>query len=421
MIRNHATAERMVSGLFGLAAIGLVGMIIAYPDQAFRASLNGLTIWWQFVFPALLPFFILSELMLGLGIVHAIGVLLEPAMRVLFRLPGAGGWAVAMGMTVGFPAGAKAAADLRKRGVISRREGNRLLALSHLCSPVFLTSVVAVGFWGHPEFGLPLIVIHFVSALLTGVIVGRIVLPSGGDEEDAAHSRSQHETRRTIRFISAMADAHRRDGRPLGRMLGESVASSFQSLLVIGGFMIVFSVLVKLLGVIGVTGGLQLMLQLFLIPWGMPPQLAEGAVTALFEVHLGAYTLSRSGEASAWAAALLCAMIGWGGLSVHAQVKSLIGGTDLSYRPFLIARILHSVLSVFVAFALWHPLQRLLFSAAPTFQPISSASGNETTAQTVLPDWPQWGGVLELLVLMLLGGVFLSACLRMAALLRRTL
>jgi nucleoside recognition membrane protein YjiH len=90
-----------------ISAIILAGSMIAYPKESFEASIRGLTMWWEIVFPSLLPFFIVSEMLIGFGVVKFIGVLLEPLMRPLFRVPGVGGFVWAMGMASGFPAGAK--------------------------------------------------------------------------------------------------------------------------------------------------------------------------------------------------------------------------------------------------------------------------------------------------------------------------
>ena len=73
--------------------------IIAFPEVSYKASLDGLRVWWDIVFPALLPFFIASDTLMGLGVVHFIGALLEPLMRPLFNVPGVGAFALAMGTT----------------------------------------------------------------------------------------------------------------------------------------------------------------------------------------------------------------------------------------------------------------------------------------------------------------------------------
>src|SRR5690606_26491392 len=80
--------------------------IVRSPDEAVRASLAGLALWWNQVFPGLLPPLVLAELLAALGVLRGLAVLLEPAARTLFRLPGAAGWAISFGWTAGIPAAA---------------------------------------------------------------------------------------------------------------------------------------------------------------------------------------------------------------------------------------------------------------------------------------------------------------------------
>src|SRR5690606_10770159 len=61
----------IVSALIGVA---LTTSVILYPEDAFEASVGGLRLWFEVVLPALLPFFVLAEMMIGLGVVHFIGV-----------------------------------------------------------------------------------------------------------------------------------------------------------------------------------------------------------------------------------------------------------------------------------------------------------------------------------------------------------
>ncbi|HZG55341.1 nucleoside recognition domain-containing protein [Paenibacillus sp.] len=421
MIRNRRVADRLRTGALAAAAVTLVSLIVAYPSQAFGASLAGLTVWWEYVFPALLPFFILSELLLGFGVVHAAGAFLSPAMRALFRLPGAGGWALAVSFAAGFPSGAKAAADLRREGAVTRAEGDRLLAVSHLCSPIFLVSVVAVGFAGRPDIGLPLAAIHLVSALAAGALLSR--LPFGteaagappGDEPERpgpADAPRGGFARSAASLASAMADAHRKDGRPLGRLLGDAVTGSVQALLAIGGLMIVFSVLLQLLSAVGVAGALRAGIQTAFVPLGMPAALAEGAFAGLFEVHLGAYALLSGGELTVWSAALVSAAVAWGGLSVHAQVGSFLAGTDLRYAPFLIGRLAHAALAALVAFALWRPLLRWFGGDAPAFAP--GAAVGAAPAPTPIGDaLPYLLSSLQALGVFLAALAFLAAAVRL--------
>ncbi|MDO9573402.1 MAG: sporulation integral membrane protein YlbJ, partial [Candidatus Contubernalis sp.] len=84
-------------------AIFITISLVMFPEHAFEAAVNGLNIWWNVVFPALLPFFVCAEILMGLGVVHFMGVLLEPLMRPVFNVPGEGSFVMAMGLASGFP------------------------------------------------------------------------------------------------------------------------------------------------------------------------------------------------------------------------------------------------------------------------------------------------------------------------------
>lgn len=134
----------------GLAML-LATAIISSPESSFNASLQGLKLWWTLVFPALLPFLMLSEMLSASGFVHAIGVLLEPLMKLVFRLPGSAGWTLALGMTSGFPGGAHGAVQLHQQGEISGRDAGRLASLAHFASPVTLLIVVGAAMLHSPR------------------------------------------------------------------------------------------------------------------------------------------------------------------------------------------------------------------------------------------------------------------------------
>src|SRR5690625_2743361 len=130
-----------------IGALLLTGSLILYPQEVFEASIQGLNLWWEIVFPALLPFFIMSELLISLGAISIIGVLFEPIMRPLFNVPGAGSLALIMGLASGYPTGAKITAQLREEGKLSREEAERLVSFTNASSPLFIFGAIAVGFF----------------------------------------------------------------------------------------------------------------------------------------------------------------------------------------------------------------------------------------------------------------------------------
>ncbi|WP_159887013.1 nucleoside recognition domain-containing protein [Paenibacillus puerhi] len=351
-------SPRLATFLLGAGALALVVSIIAFPDQAFRSSLQGLHLWWKLVFPALLPFLILTELLRGLGLMHGFGVLLEPLFRALLRIPGIGGFVIAVGFTAGMPAGAAAVSALRSNRQLTREEGERLLAASHLLSPVILISVVGVGFLNSAPAGLALAVIHYGTALILAV-VHRLRLPAPADKTYSARPNAGV----FRRFFSAWEEAREQDGRTFGKLLGDAVVSSVQQLFVIGGFMMMFSLILQAITLTGLVEAAAS----FLLAWSdgalsdlLSPILAA-SVAGLFEPHLGAYALTRllapgTEGGLPWGIAALSAFLAWGGLSSHAQVRSLTAATDLRFSRFVLARLQHGGIAYIATLLAWHPL-----------------------------------------------------------------
>ena len=79
------------SVLLSTGALLLVVAVVVSPKDAFDASIQGLDIWWKIIFPAMLPFLMLSQMLTAFGFTDALGVLLGPLMQRWFRLPGEAG------------------------------------------------------------------------------------------------------------------------------------------------------------------------------------------------------------------------------------------------------------------------------------------------------------------------------------------
>src|SRR5699024_2741099 len=143
--------------------------LIIFPSQALEASIRGLNMWWEIVFPSLLPFFITAELLIAFGVVRFVGVLFEPIMRPLFNVPGAGSFGWIMGMASGYPTGAKIAARLREDDQLTKTEAERLVSFTNASSPLFIIGAVSIGFFHDPQLGILLAAAHYAGNALVGV------------------------------------------------------------------------------------------------------------------------------------------------------------------------------------------------------------------------------------------------------------
>lgn len=387
------SSQRLTTLVLGGLALLLVVSIILFPDQAFKSSLQGLNLWWKLVFPALLPFLIVTEIARGLGVLHALGSLFDPLLRTLFRLPGISGWAIALGFTAGAPSGAVAVSKMRRDRLISREEAERLLSISHVLSPVFLVTIVGVGFLNNAQTGFVLAVIHYGTALLLG-IWHRLSQPRVPAQPDVVVNRRAAESLfngqgLVSRSLTAWKHAQAEDGRSFGKLLGDSVVHAVQQLMAVGGLMMMFSVLIHVVTLTQVLSFAGHLVSAFGISSSADVQnVLSALLPGLFEMHLGAFTLGQSDAISgSWQYALLSALFAWGGLSTHAQVKSFTFSTDIRYSSFLRARLIHAALSFAAAGTLWQPLSRLVSEASPTLQHMTMLAEPAASASVSAKAW----------------------------------
>lgn len=324
--------------------------MIALPDESLEASIRGLKMWWEIVFPSLFPFFVISELLIGFGVVKFLGVLLEPFMRPFFRVPGVGGFAWAMGMATGFPAGAKLTVRLREEKQLTKIEAQRLVSFTNSSSPLFIFAAVSVGFFNNPRLGLLLAAAHYLGNFFVGFTMRFY----------GVKKKKQEKERKPVlnisQALSALHQTRIHNQKPIGKLLGDAVMSSIHTLLVVGGFIILFSVINKLLFHLQVTPAIASVLDYILPTLQLPKEFGNSLVAGIFEITLGSQMASEvQGSLLLQQAIIVSFILGFSGFSVHAQVASILATTDIDYKPFFFARVLHGFLASIFTVLLWKP------------------------------------------------------------------
>ena len=357
--------------LLGIGLLCATLALLADPQAALEAARNGLELCGNMIVPSLFPFFVLSSLVVDLGLAGYLGRLLEGAMRPLFRVNGACACALALGFIGGYPVGARTAISLYQNGMCTRTEAQRLLAFCNNSGPAFILGVVGAGVFASSRAGVLLCLAHALASVCVGILFR--FYPGDGKDRRGREGRAAPQFR-ARRFTAVFTGA---------------VKNSFQSTLNICAFVIFFTVVLQMLVTTGVLPGTARLLGLLLSPLGLTEEWARRLLTGLVEISSGVWTLTGEGTLGG-RLAMAAFLLGWAGLSVHCQVLSFLGDSGLSARTYLAGKLLHGGLSaLFVALLVrFLPLEAPVSDyLAQQVADIASAEFSTTLALSVVSAW----------------------------------
>lgn len=103
-------------------------------------AMTGLDIWFHKMIPALLPFMILSDLMIHMNLTEKFAGLFGFLLKPLYHVTQNGCYAIFMGFLCGFPMGAKTINELFKTFKISYEEACFLLIFCNNIGPIYFCS-----------------------------------------------------------------------------------------------------------------------------------------------------------------------------------------------------------------------------------------------------------------------------------------
>ncbi len=291
---------KSIRTVYFLMILLLIVCILTHSQISLYYAYTGLSLWYEKMIPSLLPFMILSGIMIRMQLTESFSTVLYPVLYPLFRVSKNVCYAIIIGFFCGFPMGAKTVADLWEHNYITGREAEYLLCFCNNIGPVYFCS-----------FALPLLNRKLILPYLVGMygipLLYGIFLRHTCFRDISCH--------RDMSVFSVKTTA-----KSLPGAIDESIITSMQSILGLCGYMILFNLL-------------NLVPHIFLghIPSIMAP---------LFEITGG---LSMMGTKYPLYALLL---LSFGGFSCIAQTYSCIRKTPLSIASYTFHKIL---LTTFVA------------------------------------------------------------------------
>ncbi len=298
--------------------------LIIFSQSNIPVVTKAINLWITSVVPALLPFFIATELLMHTNLTSNLGNLLDKPMKFLFNVDGKGGFALIMGIISGYPVGAKIASEFRINKICSKEDCERLLSFTNNSGPLFIIGTVGIVMFGNSTIGFLLFLTHLMGSLTTGFIF-----------RFWRTHRSPEETYSNPKYV------HFKD---LGTILTESISNGISTILLIGGFIIIFSIIINILNQTGFLDFFTYIFKSLFEIIGLKEDFTSAIITGLFEITNGIQLISNIPNKKLSINIIITAfLLGLGGLSIFLQVLSITSKTDLSIKPYIIGKLLHSI------------------------------------------------------------------------------
>ena len=326
-----------------LAAGAAAWLLLAQARPVAAGIRQSLAVCGNLLIPSLFPFMVLATLLPN---TRAGWALAAPARWLgrLYGAPPALAPALLMSWIGGYPAGARALAQLVDSRQITPRQASRALCYCVHGGPAFVVTVVGAGVFGSVRAGLLLWGCQLAAGILVARLLGRMPRDSAGGSPPPLVFPS---------FATALVS---------------SVSSAAAGMVTICAFVLLMGGGAAMLEATGALGRLAGGLSALTGGW-LTPAAARVLLSGGLEVTVGC--AAATGLAPLEALTVLPFLLSFGGVSVVCQLAASVEGRRLTLGRLLPARLLHGLLTQLLAWPLLAPLCRALpafASGAPALQ-----------------------------------------------------
>ena len=358
MFRNNFYVVKIKNFIIPFLFLAFTIGLVLFSNNNLYAAKSGLALWANSVVPSLLPFFIATELLCSTSLVQDIGYALNPLMKLIFNVSGEGGFALIMGIISGYPTGAKIASRFRQDNTCSKEECERLLSFTNNSGPLFIIGTIGISMFGNTIIGILLFITHVLASITVGIIF-RFWKYKSSSFNNKKFNFETSNLKNDINYrleskttnLPNINNSKNVNFLNLGEIIGSSITNSISTILMIGGFVVFFSVVISILKASNLLQLLSLFLNPILRLFSIPAELSKPIITGILEITNGINGIASIHlRAISINVIITSFLLGFGGISVMLQVLSIIAKTDLSPKPYILGKLLHGIIAAFYTY-----------------------------------------------------------------------
>lgn len=261
-------------------------------------------------------------------------------MKPLFNVRGEGAFAFIMGIISGYPVGAKIACNFRKNNICSKEECERLLSFTNNSGPLFIIGSVGLSMYKNSSIGLLLFITHILGCISVGIVFRFWKKKKISKNLVLKNKKSIDSNKKTLVSFSN-----------LGEVLAESITSSISTIVLIGGFVVIFSSIISIVKASGLLNLVTITFSPLFNFLDIDTSFISPLFSGFLEITNGINIISNIACKKFSLNIIFTAfLLGFGGISILLQVLSITSKTDLSIKPYILGKLLHGIFAAFYTF-----------------------------------------------------------------------
>ncbi len=333
MFKSKFIIIKLKKKLLSLTILFFILFLLLFSDQNISASKAGLLLWANSVVPTLLPFFIATEILMNTNIVKILGKKINIIMKPIFNVPGEGAFPLIMGIITGYPVGAKIVSNLKEKGIVSDIESERLIAFTNNSGPLFILGTVGTVLFKSSKIGLLLLITHILASLTVGILF-----------RWWKKNETIYEKKIYTKYINTKKTSLYNSKESLS--ISSAIMKSINTILLIGGFIVMFSIIISILQESKIIYILSFILNPILKIINIPQNFSFGIISGILEITNGISTISYIPIKQISKIIIISSfLLGFGGISIAMQVYAIISKSNISIKPYIIGKLLQGTIA----------------------------------------------------------------------------
>jgi hypothetical protein len=132
-------------------------------------------------------------------------------------------------------------------------------------------------------------------------------------------------------------------------LLNKSITSSILSVLVVGGYIAIFSMIIDIAIDLKIVDGLAFLLAKPLSLFNLSPQIAEATVISFIEITRGCQTFAQSGVSIKIILPFIAGLLSFGGLSITFQSLTFLKSCKVKTSYYLLVKLTQAIITFVIS------------------------------------------------------------------------